>query len=47
MWIEGFLTALQPLNLVYLLAGSAFGLVIGALPTLRFDDPDAVLAIPD
>ena len=34
MWIEGFLTALQPLNLVYLLAGSAFGLVIGALPGL-------------
>ncbi len=34
MWIEGFLTALQPLNLVYLILGSTFGLIIGALPGL-------------
>lgn len=34
MWIEGFLTALQPMNLLYLIAGTAFGMVIGALPGL-------------
>lgn len=34
MWIEGFLTALQPINLIYLIAGTAFGMVIGALPGL-------------
>ncbi len=34
MWLEGFLTALQPLNLLYLVAGTAFGMVIGALPGL-------------
>ena len=34
MWIEGFWTALQPLNLLYLVAGTAFGMVIGALPGL-------------
>lgn len=34
MWVEGFLTALQPLNLLYLVLGSAFGMVIGALPGL-------------
>ncbi|HXG50697.1 MAG TPA: tripartite tricarboxylate transporter permease [candidate division Zixibacteria bacterium] len=34
MWAEGFLTALQPLNLLYLVAGTAFGMLIGALPGL-------------
>ena len=34
MWLEGFLNALQPLNLLYLVAGTAFGMVIGALPGL-------------
>lgn len=34
MWVEGFLTALQPLNLLYLVLGSASGMVIGALPGL-------------
>lgn len=34
MWIEGFLTALEPLNLLYLVLGSAFGMIIGALPGL-------------
>lgn len=34
MWIEGFITALQPLNLLYLILGSAFGMIIGALPGL-------------
>jgi putative tricarboxylic transport membrane protein len=34
MWIEGFLTALQPLNLLYLVLGTGFGMVIGALPGL-------------
>ncbi|MBI3058080.1 MAG: tripartite tricarboxylate transporter permease, partial [Deltaproteobacteria bacterium] len=34
MWIDGFLTALQPLNLLYLVMGSAIGMVIGALPGL-------------
>ncbi len=34
MWIDGFLTALQPLNLLYLVAGTAIGMVVGALPGL-------------
>ena len=34
MWIEGFLTAFQPLNLLYLVLGTAVGMVIGALPGL-------------
>jgi len=34
MWIEGFITALQPVNLLYLVLGTAFGMVIGALPGL-------------
>jgi putative tricarboxylic transport membrane protein len=34
MWVDGFLTALQPLNLLYLVMGSAIGMVIGALPGL-------------
>jgi putative tricarboxylic transport membrane protein len=34
MWVEGFLTAFQPLNLVYLVLGTAVGMVIGALPGL-------------
>lgn len=34
MWIEGFITALQPLNLLYLVVGTAFGMIIGALPGL-------------
>jgi putative tricarboxylic transport membrane protein len=34
MWAEGFLTAFQPLNLVYLVLGTAVGMVIGALPGL-------------
>ena len=34
MWLEGLTLALQPINLFYLVAGTAFGLVIGALPGL-------------
>ena len=34
MWLEGLMIALQPINLLYLLLGTAFGLVIGALPGL-------------
>jgi putative tricarboxylic transport membrane protein len=34
MWLEGFLTALLPLNLLYLVLGSAVGMLIGALPGL-------------
>ncbi|MBI2319847.1 MAG: tripartite tricarboxylate transporter permease [Betaproteobacteria bacterium] len=34
MWLEGFMIALQPVNLFYLVVGTAFGLVIGALPGL-------------
>lgn len=34
MWIEGWLTALQPLNLLYLVLGTSVGMVIGALPGL-------------
>jgi putative tricarboxylic transport membrane protein len=34
MWVEGFLTALQPVNLLYLVVGTGFGMVIGALPGL-------------
>jgi len=34
MWVQGFLTAFLPLNLMYLVLGSAVGMVIGALPGL-------------
>ena len=34
MWLEGFSIALQPLNLSYLVIGTAVGMVIGALPGL-------------
>jgi putative tricarboxylic transport membrane protein len=34
MWIEGFLSAFQPLNLAYLVLGSAVGMLVGALPGL-------------
>ena len=34
MWVEGFLTAFQPLNLLYLAFGTAVGMLIGALPGL-------------
>jgi putative tricarboxylic transport membrane protein len=34
MWLEAFATALQAQNLMYLLLGTAIGLVIGALPGL-------------
>ncbi|HWP34047.1 MAG TPA: tripartite tricarboxylate transporter permease [Thermodesulfobacteriota bacterium] len=34
MWVEGFLAALDPVNLLYLVAGSAIGIMIGALPGL-------------
>lgn len=34
MWLQGLMIALQPINLLYLVIGTAFGLVIGALPGL-------------
>ena len=34
MWLQGFLVALQRTNLLYLLVGTIFGLIIGALPGL-------------
>jgi putative tricarboxylic transport membrane protein len=34
MWLDGFVTALQPLNLSYLVLGTAVGMIIGALPGL-------------
>jgi putative tricarboxylic transport membrane protein len=34
MWLEGFVTAFLPLNLLYLVLGTAVGMVIGALPGL-------------
>lgn len=34
MWLEGFLLAGQPHNLLYLLLGTAYGLLVGALPGL-------------
>ncbi len=34
MWLQGFQIALQPGTILYLLAGTAIGLVIGALPGL-------------
>ena len=34
MWLEGFLTAFLPLNLLYLVLGTVVGMVIGALPGL-------------
>jgi putative tricarboxylic transport membrane protein len=34
MWLEGFVTALLPLNLLYLMLGTAVGMIIGALPGL-------------
>jgi putative tricarboxylic transport membrane protein len=34
MWLDAFATALQAQNVIYLLAGTAIGLVIGALPGL-------------
>ena len=34
MWLEGLLTALQPINIFFLILGTIFGLIIGALPGL-------------
>lgn len=34
MWLEGLLIAIHPINLLYLILGTAFGLLIGALPGL-------------
>lgn len=34
MWLEGLQVALQPMNMLYLLGGTIFGLIIGALPGL-------------
>ena len=34
MWLEGFLTALLPLNLLYLVLGTTAGMLVGALPGL-------------
>ncbi|MBI5444933.1 MAG: tripartite tricarboxylate transporter permease [Deltaproteobacteria bacterium] len=34
MFVEGFLIALKPINLLYLLAGNFFGLIIGVLPAV-------------
>ena len=34
MWVEGFRVAIQGMNLLYLLIGTLFGLVVGALPGL-------------
>src|SRR5262245_64533934 len=34
MWLEGFVTAFLPLNLLYLTLGTAVGMLIGALPGL-------------
>src|SRR5438094_4646329 len=34
MWLEGLLTALQPANILFLIFGTIFGLIIGALPGL-------------
>ena len=34
MWVQGFLVAIQGINLLYLLIGTIFGLIVGALPGL-------------
>ena len=34
MWLQGFLTAFLPLNLLYLVLGTSVGMLIGALPGL-------------
>ena len=34
MWLEGLQIALQPVNVLYLILGTAFGLIVGALPGL-------------
>jgi len=34
MWLQGFLVAFQGMNLLYLLIGTVFGLIVGALPGL-------------
>ncbi|MFB3886262.1 MAG: tripartite tricarboxylate transporter permease [Thermodesulfobacteriota bacterium] len=34
MWLEGFLIALKPMNLLFLLAGNFIGLIIGVLPAV-------------
>lgn len=34
MWLEGLHVAVQPINMLYLLGGTIFGLIIGALPGL-------------
>lgn len=34
MWLEGFLIALKPINLLYLLLGNFIGLIIGVLPAV-------------
>ena len=34
MWLEGFLIALKPINLLYLVAGNFIGLIVGVLPAV-------------
>src|SRR4030067_461514 len=34
MWLEGLRVAVQPMNMLYLVGGTIFGLIIGALPGL-------------
>lgn len=34
MWLEGFMLAIQGQNLIYLILGTGFGLLVGALPGL-------------
>ncbi len=34
MWLEGLQIALQPVNVLYLILGTTFGLIVGALPGL-------------
>jgi putative tricarboxylic transport membrane protein len=34
MWLQGFLTALTPVNILYLFLGTIYGLIIGVLPGL-------------
>lgn len=34
MWLEGFLIALKPINLLYLLLGNFIGLIVGVLPAV-------------
>ena len=34
MWLEGFLIALRPINLLYLMIGNFIGLIVGVLPAV-------------